>query len=213
MTSITRLFALLGIGFLFLLLPSAAQGQTGTVTCSSNDMKYHTCNIAPGSVVRMTRQRSGSPCVAGRTYGSNNGQIWVNNGCRADFEVTQGRQMGRGRDHDRDGYNDQDRNRDGYNDRDRNRDGYNDRDRVNANNGHLSGPPSAYYGKFHDGKTTCAAGANGQNRTFCQTDGAFRTASIQNQNGSCVKGRTWDVDSQFGLWVSGSCSGSWQIQR
>jgi hypothetical protein len=60
------------------------------VTCSSNDGGYHTCGIGPNHGVRMVRQRSGSPCVEGQTYGVRGNQVWVNRGCRADFEVRAG---------------------------------------------------------------------------------------------------------------------------
>jgi len=36
-------------------------------------------------------QRSGSACVQGRTWGFNRNSIWVDRGCRADFEVGRGR--------------------------------------------------------------------------------------------------------------------------
>jgi hypothetical protein len=68
-------------------LPAWSQS---TVTCSSDDEHYHTCNIGPNHGVRMVRQRSGSPCIEGRTYGVRGNQIWVDRGCRADFEVRAG---------------------------------------------------------------------------------------------------------------------------
>jgi hypothetical protein len=35
----------------------------------------------------MVNQRSGSPCVQGQTWGFNRSQIWVDRGCRADFQL------------------------------------------------------------------------------------------------------------------------------
>jgi len=35
--------------------------------------------------VRLTNQRSGSPCVQGQTWGYDGRGIWVDRGCRADF--------------------------------------------------------------------------------------------------------------------------------
>jgi hypothetical protein len=57
------------------------------ITCSSNNGKRNYCpaNIRGG--VRLTNQRSGSPCVQGQTWGWDNRGIWVDRGCRADFAI------------------------------------------------------------------------------------------------------------------------------
>ena len=57
------------------------------ITCSSNDGKRNYCNVDTRGGVRMVNQRSGSPCVQGQTWGYNQGAIWVDRGCRADFQV------------------------------------------------------------------------------------------------------------------------------
>ncbi len=64
--------------------------NTGTVTplrCSSEDGKRHYCSADTRWGVRLVKQRSGSPCTQGRTWGYDNNGIWVDRGCRADFEV------------------------------------------------------------------------------------------------------------------------------
>jgi hypothetical protein len=35
----------------------------------------------------MVNQRSGSPCIQGQTWGYSRNQIWVDRGCRADFQL------------------------------------------------------------------------------------------------------------------------------
>jgi len=77
------LFTLL---LVFLLAPFA-RSQSSVVTCSSGDMRYHTCNVGPNRGIRLVRQRSDARCIEGRTYGVRGQQIWVDRGCRADFEV------------------------------------------------------------------------------------------------------------------------------
>jgi hypothetical protein len=57
------------------------------VTCSSNDGKRNYCNVDTRGGVRLVNQRSGSPCIQGQTWGYNQGAIWVDRGCRADFQV------------------------------------------------------------------------------------------------------------------------------
>jgi hypothetical protein len=58
-----------------------------TVYCESGDMKRHWCSEGIGRTVRLLRQRSQVRCVQGRTWGVDRSGIWVDRGCRADFEV------------------------------------------------------------------------------------------------------------------------------
>ena len=58
-----------------------------TVYCESGDMRRHWCSEGIGANVRLVRQRSKSPCIQGRTWGVAWNGIWVDRGCRADFEV------------------------------------------------------------------------------------------------------------------------------
>jgi hypothetical protein len=95
---------------LLFILPGKglAQGPQ-IVTCASEDMHRQYCEAGPNNGIRLIRQRSESRCEMGRSYGFRGNQIWVDRGCRADFEVTP-RYVGRGRDHD--GYPDRNRGRD-----------------------------------------------------------------------------------------------------
>jgi Protein of unknown function (DUF3011) len=63
------------------------QYQTQTITCSSDDMERHTCEIDARGGAQLVRQISGSPCVFGRTWGYDARGIWVDRGCRAEFQV------------------------------------------------------------------------------------------------------------------------------
>jgi hypothetical protein len=56
------------------------------IKCESNDERRHQCDANIGGDVRISRQISGTPCVEGRTWGWNQNGIWVDNGCRAEFE-------------------------------------------------------------------------------------------------------------------------------
>lgn len=58
-----------------------------TVYCESGDMRRHWCSEGIGRNVRLVRQRSDARCVRGRTWGIDRSGIWVDRGCRADFEV------------------------------------------------------------------------------------------------------------------------------
>ena len=58
-----------------------------TVYCESGDMRRHWCREGRRGRVRLVRQRSDAACIRGRTWGVDRGGIWVDRGCRADFEV------------------------------------------------------------------------------------------------------------------------------
>ncbi|HWR52047.1 MAG TPA: DUF3011 domain-containing protein [Bryobacteraceae bacterium] len=73
----------------FEVLPysSSSYASAGTIRCSSDDERRHTCSADTRGGVRMVRQISGSPCTQGRTWGYDANSIWVDRGCRAEFEV------------------------------------------------------------------------------------------------------------------------------
>jgi hypothetical protein len=69
-----------------LILPALGFAQS-TVTCSSDNMRRNYCDVGQNGGVRLLRQRSDANCVEGSTWGYDRNQIWVDGGCRADFEV------------------------------------------------------------------------------------------------------------------------------
>lgn len=69
------------------LSPSQYQSQAQTITCSSDDMHRHTCEVDARGGAQLVRQISGSPCVFGRSWGYDSRGIWVDRGCRAEFQV------------------------------------------------------------------------------------------------------------------------------
>ena len=67
------------------------------ITCESQQERNTVCTtLQPGSSVTMVEQLSHSPCVEGRSWGSNEGHIWVSGGCRAVFDVRYERTAYRG---------------------------------------------------------------------------------------------------------------------
>jgi len=63
------------------------QSNVQTITCSSDDMHRHTCEVDTRGGAQLIRQISGSPCEFGRTWGYDARGIWVDRGCRAEFQV------------------------------------------------------------------------------------------------------------------------------
>ena len=62
-------------------------GGMRQITCSSNNGKRNFCSADTSRGVRMINQRSGSPCVQGQSWGFDRNGIWVDRGCRADFQL------------------------------------------------------------------------------------------------------------------------------
>ena len=58
------------------------------VTCASDDGRRHYCAVDTRGGVQLLRQRSGSPCVQGQTWGYDRRGVWVDRGCRADFSLS-----------------------------------------------------------------------------------------------------------------------------
>ena len=64
-------------------------GQSYNVYCASDDGSRNRCPVDTRGGVRLVRQRSGSPCNYGSTWGWDKHGVWVDRGCRADFEIGQ----------------------------------------------------------------------------------------------------------------------------
>ncbi|MBO0800875.1 MAG: DUF3011 domain-containing protein [Blastocatellia bacterium] len=62
-------------------------GSTQIFRCESGDDKRHYCAEGAVGRVRLVKQYSGSPCIEGRTFGRDRSGFFVDQGCRADFEV------------------------------------------------------------------------------------------------------------------------------
>jgi hypothetical protein len=63
--------------------------------CESNDHRANECGVPGRGDVRIVRQLSDVRCVEGRNWGQRGGRVWVDDGCRAEFEVSY--RGGRGR--------------------------------------------------------------------------------------------------------------------
>ena len=61
-----------------------------TVVCESNGDDRRYCSADTRGGVQLVREMSSANCRQGSTWGYDNRGIWVSNGCRAEFAVTQG---------------------------------------------------------------------------------------------------------------------------
>ena len=69
--------------------PNAALPQGAPViSCNSNDGRRNYCPADTRGGVQLVNQRSNSACVFNRTWGFDARRIWVDRGCRADFQAS-----------------------------------------------------------------------------------------------------------------------------
>jgi hypothetical protein len=66
------------------------------IYCASDNGGRNSCPTDTRGGVQLIRQRSGSPCDFGRTWGYDRRGIWVDRGCRADFQIGGGNGGGGG---------------------------------------------------------------------------------------------------------------------
>jgi Protein of unknown function (DUF3011) len=59
-----------------------------TVNCESRNNSYQRCPISQAGYVRLSRNLSRSDCVKGRNWDFDRREIWVDDGCRAQFTVS-----------------------------------------------------------------------------------------------------------------------------
>lgn len=64
-------------------------GRPFEVRCDSNGSRYQVCpvDLGRGASVRLVRRLSDSRCVEGYSWGTDRRGIWVDQGCRAIFQV------------------------------------------------------------------------------------------------------------------------------
>jgi hypothetical protein len=64
-------------------------GQGQVISCSSDDMHKHYCAAETRGGVQLVKQHSDASCKQGHGWGFDSRGIWVDHGCRADFQVGQ----------------------------------------------------------------------------------------------------------------------------
>jgi Protein of unknown function (DUF3011) len=157
--------------------------------CSSDDMHRHFCAVDTTGGVQMVHQKSEAKCIQGRTWGYDANGIWVDRGCRADFEVGGHLAVEEGRRDDHARARDRDNDRAGY------------------RNEEFSGWGDSYM-------VYCASDA--MERVWCPADSRFGVRMIrQRSQAGCIQGDTWGYGKR-GIWVDRGCradfrvTGDWQ---
>lgn len=69
--------------------PGPGWDQRFTISCESQDYRYHFCavDVGRGGNVDLEDQTSDAECIEGRTWGWNRAGVWVKDGCAGYFEI------------------------------------------------------------------------------------------------------------------------------
>lgn len=189
-----RLQVLLSSVFLTMLALPATGFAQDIIRCNSDDMRRHYCEVGPNRDIRFARQVSGSRCVPGSTYGIERNRIWVDRGCRADFQVYRDN-SGRGP-----GNSDWGRSHNPNRDRDRDRDYDWRRDRDNDRGRGGSGRTVSMTCSSNDGYHSCAADSE-----------ILRVRMVNQRSGSaCREGYSWGYRGST-LWVDHGCRADFEL--
>lgn len=62
-------------------------GSTFDFYCASPDFKYRECQLPVTGRARLVKKKSDASCVEARDWGQRNDRLWVDHGCRGDFQV------------------------------------------------------------------------------------------------------------------------------
>ncbi len=68
-------------------VPRGAHAQN-VFTCESHGGRRETCSVDTRGGVRLVRRLSDNPCIQGRSWGTTSRGVWVDDGCRAQFAVS-----------------------------------------------------------------------------------------------------------------------------
>jgi len=160
------------------------------IKVESRDGRYHSVRVNTGNDVRIVRRLSGAGCVLGRSWGYDSNRIWVDDGCRAIFEVGRDR-YGRDDNWNR-GRRDNDWNRGRRKDDNWNRGRYDD---------------DRYWGGY-------------QRLRLESTNGRRVTRRIENSGVNllrqlsstpCREGRTWGYNRDS-IWVEDGCRAEFEVR-
>ena len=86
MTNATR--AAVALTMLALVIPAAppAWAARGTIRCESRNNSRNFCRVDTENNVSLRQQLSSAPCQRNRTWGFDGNGIWVDRGCRGEFD-------------------------------------------------------------------------------------------------------------------------------
>ena len=214
-----------------LLLFAAAAAQASTVTCESRNNSYQSCPVDASNGVRLTRQLSSQGCWQNDTWGFDRNRIWVDRGCRAEFEVGEKSSSAAGTNnalaaaavvglaaaaiiaankHD-DHHNNKHSNN--YNDDYSNsyRNNYDSRYNDRYNDRYYENSRYGYNGYGGDPRWTFRCESKNDRRNYCNIPARGHVEIYKQRSASpCTYGRSWGV-SGHEVWVKDGCRAEFAV--
>ncbi len=225
----SRLLAKFSLGGLLLFAAAAAAAQASTITCESRNNSYQTCPVDGSSGVRLSRQLSSQGCWENDTWGYDRNRIWVDRGCRAEFQV--GGQTSSSTNKNAlaaaavvglaaaaiiaSNQHDDHRNKNNKNNNknydNRYNDNYDDRYDDNYRGGNYDTGRYGYNGYGGDPRRTFSCESRNGRRTYCDVPGRGHVEVYkQRSSKSCTYGRSWGVNGSS-LWVDDGCRAEFAV--
>lgn len=157
-----------------------AYGRNGSVICESARSRNNRCPIDTRRGVTLVRQLSDTRCREGHNWGVDNGAVWVDHGCRAEF-APGGNRYG---------------------------DAYDNR-YPQAGYGSGYGYGQGRYGSAGNGQVFACASNDGR-QNYCRAQVYRGVELLrQTSRSACVQGQSWGWD-RSGVWVSNGCRGEFR---
>jgi len=187
-----------------LLLRATPASAASRIVCESDRDNYNFCRIDTRGGVILRQQLSSSACIQGRNWGYDRDGIWVDDGCRAEFEV-QGRGSSSNRDRRHRGRSDR---------RSNNNDAAAIVGGVIAVAAIAAAIDSGSHHNDKDDRQTITCMSRHDDYTRCSADirGGRVTLKRQLSSAGCWEGDTWGHDRNA-IWVDDGCRGEFQIRR
>lgn len=205
--------------------PPGHQWVPSGVICSSKDRRYNECRTPFRGRARLIENISDTRCVEGRNWGSRQGVVWVNDGCRARF-MDSGNGWGNNTGNGQSFRCESDGNR--YREcrkpqaggqielirqlsAHRCTEGYSwgeKRDSVWVSNGcrgEFQFRRGGLGNNWNNGYTVTCSGYNGSLRTCAWDRNRGQPRLLERLNGRCADGIDWGYDGRV-LWVKNGCS-------
>ena len=157
------------------------------IRCESNDGRVRECPTGGGQVM-LERQISRAACIEGRSWGYGRNGIWVSQGCRADFRLTDVH-------HGNGGY---------Y--------GSNNYGDATYGNGNYGDPYGNGNGNSYSQGQSIRCESNDGRTQRCALNTNPRDVQLMRQlsRSACIEGRSWGRD-RGGVWVSDGCRADFSV--
>ena len=201
-----------------LLLIGAKAAEASTITCESKGGAYRSCSVDTRDGVRLSRQLSSQGCWQNDTWGYDRNRIWVDRGCRAEFQVGSHHSSSSSKNDAAAAAivvglaaaaiiasNKNDDHHDNYNNN------YNDRYNDNYRNGNYDNNRYGYNGYGGDPRRTFNCESKSSRLTYCSIPTRGHVEVYKQRSSSpCTYGRSWGVDGSR-VWVDDGCRAEFAV--